>query len=88
MNTTDWKAVPGYDGLYWINKFGVVVNSDGHSLKHIESKSGLRVELRKFGQRERLLVEELIERTWGNEASGCLSVSGKAIEENGQRESR
>lgn len=69
VDSKEWREIPGYEGLYWVNRFGVVINSDGHSIKHIESKSGLRVELRKFGQRDRLLVEDLVERVWGHESS-------------------
>lgn len=69
VDPKEWREIPGYEGLYWVSRFGVVINSDGHSIKHIGSKSGLRVELRKFGQRDRLLVEDLVERAWGHESS-------------------
>lgn len=63
---SNWKIIPGYEGVYWIDRAGRVKNADGHVLQTAPSKEGLRVELRKNGQRERILVSELIQ------ASGWL----------------
>ena len=63
----NWLPIPGYEDSYEITCDGRVRNKDGHIIKPIESKTGLRVELRQFGQRDRLLVSDLINITWG----GC-----------------
>lgn len=56
----NWYPIPGYEGLYWINCKGHIRNTDGHILSQEPSKFGCKVELRKNGQREKLLVSELI----------------------------
>lgn len=63
VNLSDgsWTPIPHYEGYYWINPQGEVCNIDGHKIKPIESKSGLRVELRKNGQRETLLIVDILE---------------------------
>lgn len=57
-----WIEIPGYETLYWINTTGDVKNAQGHIIKPFPTKDGLRVELRKFGQRETILVDELLLR--------------------------
>lgn len=59
-----WKMIPGYEGLYWINSRGLVVNSSGHILRAFTSKAGATVELRKFGQREKVLIAELLKQAY------------------------
>ena len=60
----DWLPIPKYEGLYWINKnTKEVCNMDGHVIRTYDSKFGNKVELRKYGQRECILVEELLEKT-------------------------
>lgn len=53
--------IPGYEGLYWIDSAGNVVNRSNHYLKPIQTNQGIMVELRKDGQRERLYIKELLE---------------------------
>lgn len=58
--------VPGYEGLYKIDAVtGKVYNEDGHELKPIHSKQGPRVELRRPGLRDRLLVSDLLKQVGG-----------------------
>lgn len=64
MNTVEhypgiWKPVPGYSFSYWINQYGEVRNSSGHIVKPIPSKLGKLIELRQFGQRERVLISDI-----------------------------
>lgn len=55
--------IPGYEGVYWIDiKYGVVFNKDRHCMKSVRTSKGRVVELRKNGQREKLLVQDLISR--------------------------
>lgn len=56
----DWYPIPNYEGLYWINQKGQVRNKEGHILLQEMSKFGYKVELRKNGQREKLLVSDLL----------------------------
>lgn len=65
--------IPGYEGYSIDPETSSVYNSDGHSLKPIQSKQGLRVELRRPGIRERLLVDELVRRVV-HEDSGSVRV--------------
>lgn len=61
-----WAPIPGYEGYYYINREGLVCNRAGHLIKPVASKSGNRVELRKFGQRDRPLIKELLQLVdWG-----------------------
>lgn len=55
-----WSPIPGYGGTYFINREGVVCNLDKHFIKPIPSKAGMRVELRKNGQREKVLILDLL----------------------------
>ena len=66
-----WTPIPGYEGTYEISRDGRVRNRDGHIIKPMMSKQGMRVELRQYGQRDRLLVSELIELTWGCSNEDC-----------------
>lgn len=55
--------IPGYEGNYWINTEGDVVNRAHHCMKKTKTDRGEIVELRKDGQREKCLVSELLIRT-------------------------
>lgn len=71
MNLLDgsWEPIPGYDNRYFISQRGVVCNLDGHMLKATPSKAGPQVELRKDGQRDRVLILDLL-RSVGYTVSG------------------
>lgn len=60
-----YLPIPGFFGGYLISSDGEVINRDGHTIKPIQAKDGLRVELRRFGQRDRFLVDDLVKITWG-----------------------
>ena len=60
-----YTPIPGYAGKYLISTDGTVCNSDGHVIKPISSKDGLRVELRLLGQRDRPLIADLISTVYG-----------------------
>ena len=55
-------AIPGYDKNYYINTFGIVANKRGHVLTPTMTKRGPAVDLRNNGQRERILISELLEK--------------------------
>lgn len=55
--------IPGYEGSYWINAEGDIVNKAQHPLKKTKTDKGDVVELRKYGQREKYLVSELLTKT-------------------------
>lgn len=56
------KPIPGYDGAYQISPDGQVFNKLGLRLKTYASSKGIVVELRHQGQRERVLISELLEK--------------------------
>ena len=62
VNLSDgsWTPIPGYDAKYFINRKGLVCNFEGHIIKPMPSKYGPRVELRRNGQREKILVRDLL----------------------------
>ena len=64
-NPSLWTPIPGYENYYWIDKEGSVKNRDGHILKPIESSKGLMIELRCLGQREKVLVSDLLKLIGG-----------------------
>lgn len=72
INLSDgsWTPIPGYDGVYFINQKGLVCNLDGHIIKPVPSKAGLRVELRRNGQREKILVLDLLKKVSYNICGG------------------
>ena len=57
------KPVPGYEGVYYITPSGKVVNRYNTVLKTFPTKQGEAVELRNRGQRERILVADLVKLT-------------------------
>lgn len=57
------KPIPGYDGMYLIHPSGVVVNKNHLVLRTFSTKSGEAIELRYKGQREKVLIKDLLERT-------------------------
>ncbi len=59
MNETTLRPIPGYEGLYWIDSAGQVLNRSNHYMKPIKTDKGYMVELRKDGQRERFLIRDL-----------------------------
>ena len=59
---TTLKPIPGYDGAYRISPEGWVFNRQGTLLKTYPSSKGRVAELRHQGQRERVLISELLER--------------------------
>ena len=63
MDNTSFRPIPGYEGLYWIDSAGNVINRVNHYMKPIKTDKGYMVELRKDGQRERFLIRELVIKT-------------------------
>lgn len=78
VNLSDgsWTPIPGYDGVYFINRKGLVCNLDCHIIKPAPSKAGLRVELRKNGQREKILVLDLLKEVGYNTCGGDTNEAG------------
>lgn len=62
LSKGDWHPIPGYGTRYFINSKGLVCNTYGHVIKQIPSKFGPMVEMRINGQRDRILVLDLLER--------------------------
>ena len=54
------KPIPGYEGVYFIHPSGVVVNNNNRVLRAFPTKQGEAVELRNKGQRERVLIQDLL----------------------------
>lgn len=57
------KSIPGYEGVYYIHPSGKVVNKHNRVLKTFPTKQGEAVELRNQGQRERVLISELLKKS-------------------------
>lgn len=78
VNLSDgsWSPIPGYEDIYFVNQDGLVCNLKGHIIKPVQSKDGLRVELRKFGQRERILVLDLLTKVRYNTCGGDTNEAG------------
>ena len=64
------------DGVYFNNQKGLVCNLDGHIIKPAPSKAGLRVELRRNGQREKILVLDLLTNVGYNTCGGDTNEAG------------
>lgn len=56
------RPIPGYEGVYSIHPSGVVVNKHNLVMKTFPTKQGEAIELRNRGQRERVLISELLKR--------------------------
>lgn len=51
----EWKPIPGFEGVYWLNTTGEVRNSSGFIMKSSKDSNGHDViDLRRDGQRERV----------------------------------
>lgn len=61
MSPDEFKTIPEYNN-YSINGFGVVINKSGHILTPTLTKLGPAVILWSNGQRERLLVVDLLKK--------------------------
>lgn len=62
MYSSSLRPIPGYEGSYSIDPSGVVVNKNNLVLKTFKTKNGDAVELRNKGQRERVLIKDLLKR--------------------------
>lgn len=60
MNNGSLSPIPGYEGVYWIDSAGNVLNKANHYMKPIHTNKGLMVELRKDGQREKWYINDLL----------------------------
>ena len=60
MNESVFHPIPGYEGLYWIDSAGNVINRSNHYMKPIKTDKGSMVELRKDGQREKFFINDLL----------------------------
>lgn len=78
VNLSDgsWEPIPGYDNLYFINRDGLVCNLEGHILKPVTSKNGPRVELRRNGQRDKILVLDLLKKVGYSTCGGDSNEAG------------
>lgn len=56
------KPIPGYEDVYSIHPSGVVVNKNNLVLRTFPTKQGEAIELRNRGQRERVLISELLKK--------------------------
>lgn len=54
--------IPGYEEYFIHPSTGIVVNRHNKALKSFHTKRGIMVELRRNGQREKILVQDLLER--------------------------
>lgn len=66
------KPIPGYDGAYSITPDGTVYNKLGRPLKVYPSKFGPIVDLRHHGQRDKVLVSDLLLRVEGDNDDACI----------------
>ena len=56
-----WKAIPGYEGYYWLSNVGRVRNSDNKILACVDCGNGLyKVKLQANGQREERYMSSLM----------------------------
>lgn len=76
LSTGRWCPIPGYEGRYFIDNDGRVCNLSGHIIKPVQSKDGPRVELRKYGQREKVLVLDLLKKTEYDTLGGDIRENG------------
>ena len=56
-----FKSICGYEGIYWITKFGYVINSNGKILKPYDNGYGyLVVDLKANGKRKHKKIHRLV----------------------------
>lgn len=69
LYSSSLRPIPGYEGVYSITPEGLVVNKYNNVLKAFPTRQGEAVELRNQGQRERVLISDLLERLENSHAS-------------------
>lgn len=76
-----YKQIPGYES-YQLTPDGQVYNKSGRLLKPIKTKKGLCVELRGNGQREVIIIDELLNQLYGGtyENQRCTEDSHQGSE--------
>lgn len=58
------KPVPGFEGKYEIDVSGAVYNMKGHPIKPISTPYGVAVDLCAYGQRELLLIADILKEVF------------------------
>lgn len=58
------KPVPGFEGKYEIDISGAVYNMKGHLIKPTSTPYGTAVDLCAYGQRELLLIEDILKEVF------------------------
>ena len=58
------KPVPGFEGSYEIDVNGAVYNMKGHPIKPTSTPYGAAVDLCAYGQRELLLVADILKEVF------------------------
>ena len=59
-NGSYWYKIPGYP--YWVSPEGKVSNREGHIIKTFHTTKGSQVELRRYGQREKHFIKDLMRK--------------------------
>lgn len=61
----DYRMIPGYEGLYWLDRFGNIKNRHGRQLKPIDLGGGVKaIDLYGKGMRDRKLIKVLLVETY------------------------
>lgn len=58
------RPVPGFEGRYEIDVQGVVYNTKGHRIKPVDTPCGDAVDLCAYGQRELLLINDILKEVF------------------------
>lgn len=61
----DRRPVPRFEGSYEVDPKGFVYNIKGHRIKPVLTSCGYAVDLCAYGQRELLLVKDIIKEVYG-----------------------
>ena len=62
LRSKSLRPIPGYDGAYQVSPEGQVFNKKGLLLRSYETSRGPAVELHHQGQREKVLIEDILKK--------------------------
>ena len=61
----DWREIPDYNGLYWINQHGMIIRSDNHSMGGYQEPGRWFINLENVdGVVKRHAIDYLVASTW------------------------
>lgn len=73
----DWREAAGFEGLYWINKQGLILSKKGLKVASLSNKGYCVVDLYKNNKRKKQLVHRIVAKTFISNPNSLPNVCHK-----------